>query len=292
MWLPFYYLHLANQDYLMKLRLGERILDLGQPRVMGILNVTPDSFSDGGRFLHAEAALRQAESMAEQGADIIDVGGESTRPGAEELPVQEELERVLPVIESIAERLDVPVSIDTSKPEVMQAAVAAGAVLINDVYALRREGALRAAAELDAAICLMHMQGTPATMQDRPDYDELPREIVEFLAARVQACVDAGIDAARLIVDPGFGFGKNDQHNLKILAHLDEFSALRLPLLVGLSRKRTLGKLAGGKTDQLIAAGVAAAVIAVSNGANIVRTHDVGPTVAALKVFDAVQQAG
>jgi len=274
----------------MELRLGNRILTLGRSRVMGILNVTPDSFSDGGQFLSADVALGQAASMAEQGADIIDVGGESTRPGAEELPAQQELERILPVIESITGRLDVAVSVDTSKPEVMQAAVAAGAVLINDIYALRREGAMEAAAGLDASVCLMHMQGTPATMQDRPEYAELPREIVDFLGERVRACRDAGIDAGRLIVDPGFGFGKNDQHNLKILANLGEFRALQLPLLVGLSRKRTLGKLAGKEADQLVAAGVAAAVIAVSNGAHIIRTHDVGPTVDALKVFDALRR--
>ena len=263
----------------MELRLGDRILTFAQSRVMGILNVTPDSFSDGGRFLSADAALQQAASMSEQGADIIDVGGESTRPGAEELPVQQELDRILPVIQSITARLDVAVSVATSKPEVMQAAVAAGAVLINDVFALQREGAMQAAAGLDAAICLMHMQGSPAAMQDRPAYEELPREIIDFLDERVRACSDAGIDDDRLIVDPGFGFGKNDQHNMKILANLGEFGALRLPLLVGLSRKRTLGKLTGKEADQLVAAGVAAAVIAVSNGANIIRTHDVGPTV-------------
>jgi dihydropteroate synthase len=273
----------------MELRLGDRILTFAQSRVMGILNVTPDSFSDGGRFLSADAALQQAVSMSEQGADIIDVGGESTRPGAEEVPVQQELDRILPVIQSITARLDVAVSVDTSKPEVMQAAVAAGAVLINDVFALQREGAMQAAAGLDAAICLVHMQESPATMQDRPAYEELPREIIDFLDERVRACSDAGIDNDRLIVDPGFGFGKNDQHNMKILANLGEFGALRLPLLVGLSRKRTLGKLIGKEADQLVAAGVAAAVIAVSNGANIVRTHDVGPTVDALRVFDAVR---
>ena len=275
----------------MKLRLGEKILTLGQSRVMGILNVTPDSFSDGGRFLSPDAALEQAARMADEGADIIDVGGESTRPGAEELPAQQELERILPVIEAIAERLDVAVSVDTSKPEVMRAAVAAGAMLINDVFALQRAGALQAAAGLDAAICLMHMQGNPATMQDRPAYEKLPGDIIDFLDERVRACGDAGITAERLIVDPGFGFGKNDQHNLKILANLGGFRALQLPLLVGLSRKRTLGIVTAKKADQLVAAGVAAAVIAVSNGANIVRTHDVGPTVDALKVFDAVRQS-
>ncbi len=275
----------------MQLRLGEKILTLGQPRVMGILNVTPDSFSDGGRFIAADAAIKHAASMLEQGADIVDVGGESTRPGAEELPVQQELDRILPVIQSITARLDIAVSVATSKPEVMQAAVAAGAVLINDVFALQREGAMQAAAGLDAAICLMHLRGSPAAMQDRPAYEELPREIIDFLDERVRACSDAGIDDDRLIVDPGFGFGKNDQHNMKILANLGEFGALQLPLLVGLSRKRTLGKLTGKEADQLVVAGVAAAVIAVSNGANIIRTHDVGPTVDALSVFDAVRQS-
>ena len=272
----------------MEIRLGERILTLGRSRVMGILNVTPDSFSDGGRFLCAEAALEQAASMSQQGADIIEVGGESTRPGAGQLPVQQELDRILPVIESITARFDVAVSVDTSKPQVMQAAVAAGAVLINDVFALRREGAMDVAAGLDAAICLMHMQGDPGTMQVQPQYQELPREIIDFLGERVRACREAGIDADRLIVDPGFGFGKNDQHNLKILANLEQFRDLKLPLLVGLSRKRTLGNLTGKEADQRVAGGVAAAVIAVSNGANIVRTHDVGPTVDALRVFDAV----
>ena len=276
----------------MELRLGDRILTLEESRVMGILNVTPDSFSDGGRYLSADAAFEQAASMSEQGADIIDVGGESTRPGAEELPVQHELDRILPVIQSITARLDVAVSVDTSKPEVMQAAVASGAVLINDVFALQRDGALQAAAGLDAAVCLMHMQGNPRSMQVRPEYRELPAEVIDFLGARVRACSDAGIHSDRMVVDPGFGFGKNDAHNLKILANLEQFRDLKLPILVGLSRKRTLGNLTGREADQRGAAGVAAAVIAVSNGANIVRTHDVGPTVDALRVYDAVRHAG
>ena len=275
----------------MELRLGDRILTLDKPRVMGVLNVTPDSFSDGGRFISAGAAIEQATSMAEQGADIIDVGGESTKPGSDELPVQVELDRILPVIESIAERLDVVVSVDTSKPEVMQAAVAAGAGLINDVFALQRDGAMEAAAGLNAAICVMHMQGEPRTMQVRPEYKALPDDIIDFLTERVRACTAAGIDSRRLIVDPGFGFGKNDGHNLKILANLERFRDLKLPLLVGLSRKRTLGNLTGKASDERVAAGVAAAVIAASKGANIVRTHDVGPTVDALKILDAVRQS-
>lgn len=276
---------------LMELRLGNRILSLDRPRVMGILNVTPDSFSDGGRFMSPDDALQHADRMAGEGADVIDVGGESTRPGAADLPVQEELDRVMPVIESITQRIDVAVSIDTNKPEVMRAAVAAGACMINDVFALRQDGAVEAAAGTTAAVCLMHMRGKPRTMQDRPEYDSLPGDIIDFLAERVRACRHAGIGAERIVIDPGFGFGKNDQHNLKILANLDAFRALKLPLLVGLSRKRTLGKLTGKEPDERLAAGVAAAVIAVSNGANIVRTHDVGPTVDALVILDAVRRA-
>ncbi len=275
----------------MEVCLGERILTFEKSRVMGVLNVTPDSFSDGGRFLSADAAFEQAASMSQEGADIIDVGGESTRPGAEELPVQQELDRILPVIQSITARLDVAVSVDTSKPEVMQAAVASGAVLVNDVFALQRDGALQTVAGLHVAVCLMHMQGQPQTMQARPHYENLPAEVIDFLAARVRAGSAAGIEAERMIVDPGFGFGKNDRHNLKILANLDQFRDLKLPILVGLSRKRILGNLTGKKAGQRVAAGVAAAVIAVSKGANIVRTHDVGPTVDALRVFDAVWQA-
>jgi dihydropteroate synthase len=275
----------------MELRLGDRILTLDRTRVMGVLNVTPDSFSDGGRFNSADAAFGQATAMSEQGADIIDVGGESTRPGSDELPVQTELDRILPVIESIVARLDVAVSVDTSKPQVMEAAVAAGAVLINDVFALQRDGVMQAAAGLNAAICVMHMQGDPRTMQVRPEYKALPDDIIEFLAERVRACTAAGIDSGRLIVDPGFGFGKNDGHNLKILANLEQFRGLELPLLVGLSRKRTLGNLTGKASDERVAAGVAAAVIAASQGANIVRTHDVGPTVDALAILDAVRQS-
>lgn len=275
----------------MELRLGDRILTLDKTRVMGILNVTPDSFSDGGRFISVDAAIAQATAMVEQGADIIDVGGESTRPGSEEIPLQTELDRILPVIESIVARHDVAVSVDTSKPAVMRAAVAAGAVLINDVFALQREGAMQAAAGLNAAICVMHMKGDPRTMQVRPEYEALPDDIIDFLAERVEACRAAGIDPARLIVDPGFGFGKNDAHNLKILANLERFRELKLPILVGLSRKRTLGNLTGKVSDERVAAGVAAAIIAASEGANIVRTHDVGPTIDALAVLDAVRQS-
>lgn len=275
----------------MQVRLGDRILTFEQSRVMGILNVTPDSFSDGGCFLDPETAFEQAACMSSQGADIIDVGGESTRPGAAELSTQQELDRILPVIEAITARLDVAVSVDTSKSAVMQAAATSGAVLVNDIFALRRDGALQTVAGLNVSVCLMHMQGNPQTMQVQPHYEELLAEVMEFLVARVRACRDAGIEPGRMIVDPGFGFGKNDQHNLKILANLGQFRDLKLPILVGLSRKRILGNLTGKAADQRVAAGVAAAVIAVSNGANIVRTHDVGPTVDALRVCDAVRQS-
>jgi len=274
------------------IRIGERTLDLGRSRVMGILNVTPDSFSDGGRFADRDAALRQAERMVAEGADILDVGGESTRPGATDLPVQQELDRILPVIEAITAGLAVAVSIDTSKPEVMREAVAAGAGMINDVFALRRAGALQAAASLAVPVCLMHMQGEPRSMQKRPHYDRLPDEIIEFLANRLAVAERAGIDSRNLIVDPGFGFGKTDAHNLEILANLRQFRELGRPILVGLSRKRTLGNITGKPADGRLAAGVAAAVLAAANGAHIIRTHDVGPTVDALKIHDAVRNIG
>lgn len=276
----------------MKLLAGKHVLDFATPKVMGVINVTPDSFSDGGRFLSPEDALRQAAAMIDAGADIVDVGGESTRPGAEDASLQLELDRIMPVVEGIVGRFDTPVSIDTSKPEVMRAAVAAGASIINDVFALRRDGAIDTAASLAVPVCLMHMQGTPRSMQESPEYSVLPDEVIDFLADRIAACVAGGIRRELLLVDPGFGFGKNDRHNLEILAKLDRFADLGLPLLVGLSRKRTLGHLTGKPAEQRVAAGVAVAVIAVQNGANIVRTHDVAETIDALKVVDAIRQYG
>jgi dihydropteroate synthase len=220
----------------MQLKVGRRTLDLSKPRVMGILNVTPDSFSDGGDFLDAPAAVRHAVEMVDAGAAIVDVGGESSRPGAVPVSEEEEIDRVVPVIEAIARDTDVVISVDTSKPGVMRAAVAAGANMINDVYALRVDGAMATAARLDAGICLMHMLGTPQTMQFQPTYRALPDDIVEFLGARISECENAGIARERLLIDPGFGFGKTDQHNLQILMQLGALAALRLPLLVGLSR--------------------------------------------------------
>lgn len=277
----------------MELLLGKQVLSTDRTWVMGILNITPDSFSDGGKFLSPDKALAQAAAMLEDGADIIDVGGESTRPGADGVSLQEELDRVIPVIEQISSQLDdVAISVDTSKPDVMRAAVAAGAVLVNDIFALRQEGALEVVAELGVAVCLMHMQGEPRSMQVAPEYQELPREIIDFLAERITASVAAGIDRDRIIVDPGFGFGKNDEHNLQILANLHQLQELRQPLLVGLSRKRMLGNLTGKAADKRIFAGIAAAVIAVAGGANIIRTHDVAATVDALKIADAVRMTG
>lgn len=254
--------------------------------------MTPDSFSDGGSFLAPEDALRQAERIVGDGAAIIDIGGESTRPGAERVPDQQELDRVMPVIEGIVARFDTPLSIDTSKPAVMREAVAAGTAIINDIYALRSAGALEAAAGLDAAICLMHMQGTPADMQVDPKYDDVVDEVSSFLVDRLKACRNAGVAADRLVVDPGFGFGKNDAHNLALLANLDQVAELGAPLLVGLSRKRMLGNLTGRDIGDRVAAGVAAALISVGKGARMIRTHDVAATVDALAVFHAIGQAG
>ncbi len=276
----------------MQLRLGPRSLELDAPKVMGVLNVTPDSFSDGGKFLDHDDALRQAEVIVNAGASIIDVGGESTRPGADRVSEPEELDRVIPVIEAITAISDIAISIDTSKPAVMQAAVEAGAVMINDVYALRQQGAVDLMSKLDAAVCIMHMQGEPGTMQDKPKYKAIPGDILEFLSDRISACRSAGIGADRIVVDPGFGFGKTHEHNVCLLAGLEQFQELEMPLVVGLSRKRTLGALTGKAVGERLPSGIAAAVLAVERGANIVRTHDVGETVDALKIAKAVLQSG
>ena len=276
----------------MEFRFGNNTHAAGRALVMGILNVTPDSFSDGGRYKSVDHAIEHGLAMAEAGASIIDVGGESTRPGAADVSIGEELERVIPVIERLAAESVAVISVDTSKPEVMREAVGAGAGIINDVYALRREGALDAAAGTAASVCLMHMRGTPADMQREPQYRDVVAEVYEFLQGRVADCVDAGISRDRLIVDPGFGFGKNDDHNLRLLANLDRFRSLGQPLLVGLSRKRTLGNLTGKGVGERVAAGIAAALAAVARGADIVRTHDVPETVDALKIFEAVEMTG
>lgn len=270
------------------LQCGDRSLDMTGPQVMGILNVTPDSFSDGGDFVSVDHALERAERMLEQGATIIDVGGESTRPGAEPVPEAVEIERVIPVIEALALRVEAPISIDTSKPAVMRAAARAGAGLINDVLALRAPQALRAAAETGLPVCLMHMQGQPRSMQQQPKYADVVADVNGFLQARVSACEQAGIPRDRLLVDPGFGFGKTLAHNLTLLARLDQLGGLGLPLLVGLSRKSMLGTLTGRDARGRMSAGVAAATLALARGAAIIRTHDVAATYDAVCVFTAV----
>ena len=265
-------------------------LRIPAPAVMGILNVTPDSFSDGGRFNGRDEAMRHAEAMANEGASIIDIGGESTRPGSTGVSEQEELDRVIPVIEAVRTATAVPISIDTSKARVMREAVAAGAAMINDVFALREPGALEAAAGLGVPVCLMHMQGRPRSMQEAPGYVDVVADVAAFLDERVQACIDAGIDESLVVVDPGFGFGKTRAHNVDLLANLRQCRVRGRPLLVGISRKSVLGDLTTRAVDERLPASVAAAVIAVLNGADIVRAHDVGPTVDALKVAEAVMR--
>jgi len=255
---------------------------------MGILNVTPDSFSDGGSFLATAAALQQARRMYTEGAAIIDVGGESTRPGAPSVPVAEELDRVLPVVEAIHAQLPVLISIDTSKPEVMREAVSAGANMINDVRALRAQGALNTVRELGVPVCLMHMQGDPRTMQREPVYEDVVREVYDFLAERVTACEAHGIARDRLIIDPGFGFGKTLEHNLCLLSRLATFTALGLPVLVGLSRKSMIGTVLKKPVEERLYGSLALSVLAAVNGAAIIRAHDVRPTVEALKLIAAV----
>jgi len=267
-----------------------RPLVLDRPRIMGVVNVTPDSFSDGGHHADTAAAVAHGLRLAEEGADILDIGGESTRPGAGEVPVAEELARVIPVVEALASQTDRIISVDTSKPEVMRAAVAAGAGMVNDVHALRRDGAMDAAADSGAAICLVHMLGEPRTMQDAPHYDDVVAEVHRFLAERVFACEMSGIARKRLLVDPGFGFGKTLDHNLKLLRQLARLRDLGSPILAGLSRKRMIGELTGREVGERLHGSVAAAVIAVQNGAAIVRVHDVAATRDALAVAHAVMQ--
>jgi dihydropteroate synthase len=268
-----------------------RRLDLTQPQVMGVLNVTPDSFSDGGRFVAPGAALDHARRMVAEGAAIIDIGGESTRPGAAPVTEQEELRRVIPVVEAIAAELPAVISIDTRKPAVMAAAVAAGAGMINDVCALREQGALEAAARLDVPVCLMHMQGEPRSMQAAPHYHDVVAEIREFLSERVAACLRAGMDHRRLLIDPGFGFGKGLEHNLQLLKHLEAFSALELPMVVGVSRKSLIGAVLDVGAAERLYGSIALAAIAVWQGAAIVRAHDVAATVQAIKMTAAVRAA-
>ena len=270
-----------------QLQCGARTVDLSAPRVMGILNVTPDSFSDGGRFNSLDNAYQRACQMVEEGADFIDIGGESTRPGAQPVSTQEELDRVMPVVEKIHRNLDVVISLDTSNPEVMREGAALGAGLINDVRALDRPGALEAAADTGLAVCLMHWQGEPQTMQQAPHYDDVVAEVAEYLAQKVEACVAAGIQRERLVLDPGFGFGKTLQHNLTLMAHLATLCE-GLPVLVGVSRKSMIGLTLNKPVEDRLYGGLALAVLSVVAGARILRVHDVGPIVDALRMAHAV----
>jgi dihydropteroate synthase len=273
----------------MQLRLRSRSLDLSTPVVMGILNVTPDSFSDGGRYVLRDAAVARGREMLAEGAALIDVGGESTRPGALPVELGVELERVLPVVEALS---GMTISVDTSKPQVMIAAAAAGAELINDVYALRAPGALEAAADSGCAVCLMHMQGEPRTMQLNPVYDDVVEEVYAFLAGRIEACARAGIATERLLADPGIGFGKTLDHNLCLLRHLERFAGLGVPLLVGVSRKGLIGAITGREVNERLAGSLALAAIAVEKGARVLRAHDVRQTLDAVRMAAALAGAG
>lgn len=278
----------------MQLECGSRQLDLSIVQVMGILNVTPDSFSDGGAYRQFDLAIKHAEQMVAEGATIIDVGGESTRPNAEAVSEDEELERVIPMVEAIGRRLDVIVSVDTSTPAVIKAAAAAGAHLINDVRSLSRAGALEAAAATQLPICLMHMNGEPQIMQDNPEYSEpVEQAVLKQLQASVQRCQQAGIAKNRLLIDPGFGFGKNLQHNYRLLNRLEVLQQLQLPILAGLSRKRMIGAATGQQeaADRVIGS-VAGAVLCAQKGARIIRVHDVKATVQAVQVVNATFKEG
>jgi dihydropteroate synthase len=273
------------------LRCGRTVFDLARPRIMGVLNVTPNSFSDGGRYFNSARAIEHARRMMDDGADLIDIGGESTRPGAVPVDEAEELRRVIPLVAALAGE-GVPVSVDTRKPAVMRAALDAGAAMINDVCGLTAPGAVEAVAAADAGVCLMHMQGDPRTMQQAPAYDDVVAEVRRFLLARAAACEAAGIARERIVLDPGFGFGKTLKHNLALLAGLPALAAAGYPVLAGLSRKSSLGAITGRPPGERLAASLAAALAAVARGASIVRVHDVRETVDALQVWTAVQGAG
>jgi dihydropteroate synthase len=269
---------------------NNKTLDLSTPQVMGILNVTPDSFSDGGKFNSLDNALTQAKAMVDAGVTIIDIGGESTRPGAPDVALEEELQRVIPIIKAIRQQSDVWISIDTSKAEVMRQAAEVGADIINDVRALQEPGALEVAAKTGLPICLMHMQGQPRTMQANPHYDDLLLEVGEFLEERISACESVGISRDQLILDPGFGFGKTIEHNYHMLAHLEQFHKFGLPLLAGMSRKSMIFKLLDKAPDQCVAASVSCATIAAMKGAQIIRVHDFEQTLDAVKIVSMVTQ--
>src|SRR5450830_39911 len=267
---------------------GKYQLNLNRPHVMGIVNITPDSFSDGGKFASTNLAIDHALQLIADGADILDIGGESTRPGATPVSLEEELSRGIPVIQALSKISTVPISIDTYKPQVMREAIAAGADIVNDIRALQEDGALDIVANSNAGVCLMHMQGTPQTMQLDPSYVDVVMEVKQFLMDRLNAALSHGIDKNRIVLDPGFGFGKTRAHNIALIQHLGQFNDIGQPLLVGLSRKSVLGSIAGGDEQQRLHAGIAASVISAMKGAKIVRVHDVKATADALKVVAAV----
>ncbi|CEA06772.1 dihydropteroate synthase [Pseudomonas saudimassiliensis] len=275
-----------------RLPCGDRVLDLSHTHVMGILNITPDSFSDGGRYNNRDAALQRVEQMLAAGATLIDIGGESTRPGAALVSVQEEVDRVVPMVEAVKARFDTVVSIDTSTPEVIRGSAAVGAGLINDIRALTRAGAMQAAVDSGLAVCLMHMQGEPQTMQQAPVYDSVLAQVNSFLDERVQACLDAGIERSKLVLDPGFGFGKSLQHNLELFARMDQLSPPDLPILVGVSRKSMIGQALNRPVEQRLFGGLGLAALAVAKGARIIRVHDVAETADVVRMVDAVVAAG
>lgn len=275
----------------MKLYARDSVIDLSHPHVMGILNVTPDSFSDGGKHNELIQALTHANEMINAGATIIDVGGESTRPGAADVSVEQELERVIPVVEAIAQRFEVWISVDTSKPEVIRESARVGAHIINDIRSLQEPGALEAAAETGLPVCLMHMQGEPKTMQQAPQYQNVLRDVDEFFVEHIARCEAAGIKKSQLLLDPGFGFGKNLSHNYQLLAHLADYHHFGLPLLVGMSRKSMIGQLLNVGPSQRLTGSLACAVIAAMQGAHILRVHDVKETVEAMRVVEATQSA-
>ncbi|NMP33388.1 dihydropteroate synthase [Thalassotalea sp. M1531] len=272
------------------LQCGDKALTLTSPQVMGILNVTPDSFSDGGKFVSFDSALSQVEQMINDGATIIDIGGESTRPGAKAVTLEDELERVIPILSAIKQRFDIVVSVDTSKAGVMNEAIKAGAGIINDVRALQNDGCLEVVAAADIPICLMHMQGMPRTMQKNPQYEDVTQDIISFIGQRLNVCQQHGIDKSRLIVDPGFGFGKTLEQNYQLLNQLSDFEELDLPLLVGISRKSMIGNLLNADVDERLAGSLSAAIISAQQGAKIIRVHDVKETVDALTVLQVTQR--
>ncbi|MCR8921241.1 dihydropteroate synthase [Dasania sp. GY-MA-18] len=275
---------------------GGRVLDLSQPQVMAVLNVTPDSFSDGGSLssagqLNQQKVLQRVERILAEGASIIDVGGESTRPGATPVPLAEEMDRVLPVVEAISQRFDAVISVDTSSPELMLAAADCGAGLLNDVRALERPGAVTAAVQTGLPVCLMHMQGSPAMMQNNPNYQSVVTEVAQYLSGRAESCMAAGVEPGRIIIDPGFGFGKTAEHNLQLLKQLPQLQDLGFPILVGLSRKSLIGQVLGREVNERLAGSLALALMSVMHGAAIVRVHDVAETVDAIRLYNAMQQS-